>query len=98
MFERDALLLLARAYRDRTGIGPYALGTKCGNTRLFVRLARGQGISNTSSERALLWFAAKWPHDLPWPRSVYRPAVQDDARAAPHTVAAPSREPAECQC
>jgi len=78
MLERDALLLLARLYRDRKGIGPYALGTKCGHPRLFVRLANGQGINTNSAERAHLWFAANWPHDLPWPRSVYRPAVPDN--------------------
>jgi hypothetical protein len=95
MLERDALLLLASVYRARTGDGPYKLGTKCGNARLFVRLARGQGINTASTERAFLRLSAIWPHDLPWPRSVYRPAVQDAAPAPHHTDA---NEPAECQC
>jgi hypothetical protein len=82
MLEREALMLLARSYRDKTGIGHYALGTKCGNPRLFGRLANGQGCNSESSERALLWFAANWPDDLPWPKSVYRPATPDAARVA----------------
>lgn len=73
MLERDALMLLARSYRDKTGIGHYALGTKCGNPRIFIRLARGQGCNSASSEKALHWFADNWPDDLPWPRYIYRP-------------------------
>jgi hypothetical protein len=79
MLEREALMLLARSYRDKTGIGRYELGKKVapGNERLFVRLERGEGCNSKTGAKALFWFAEHWPDDLPWPRSVYRPAVPD---------------------
>jgi hypothetical protein len=73
MLERDALLLLSRIYRERTGTGPYKLGKLCGNPRLFGRLEEGLGYHSTSGENAMQWFSDNWPDDLPWPRSVYRP-------------------------
>jgi hypothetical protein len=79
MLFSDALKMLARTYCDATGTSLHALGAKAGHPKLFKRLFAGEGFHSSSGEQAILWFAANWPDDLAWPRSISRPAVETPA-------------------
>jgi len=76
MLLSDALKLLARIYCEATGASYHAIGTRAGHPKLFKRLFAGEGASIETGETALLWFAENWPEDLPWPRSIARPAIE----------------------
>jgi hypothetical protein len=82
MMFSDQLRLLARLYIAKKGDSLHALGMKVGKQKLFTRLFDGKSFYAESGEDALLWFSANWPDDVPWPRSVGRPAVPDPPEAA----------------
>jgi hypothetical protein len=71
----DDLLRLARAYSDHVGRSLVTVGLKAArNDKVFTRLAAGKTCTVRTLERAAVWFADNWPHDLPWPEGVPRPA------------------------
>jgi hypothetical protein len=97
MMFSDQLRLLAQLYTAKTGDSLHALGVKVGKQKLFTRLRAGKSFYAESGEDALLWFSANWPDDVPWPRSIPRPAAPDTADAVKLEVPACGAGDAVCQ-
>jgi len=73
MLSTTEVLALAQAYSRATGcalstVADRALGER--NTKAFSRLARGQGITTRTLERATVWLLTNWPEGTPWPEDV----------------------------
>ena len=76
MVPSEALKLLARLYMDHTGRTAFNLGYRSGMGGKFFQLVlAGKGYHSDSGDKAMLWFSANWPADLPWPQSIPKLAV-----------------------
>ncbi len=89
MVPSEALKLLARLYLDHTGRSAFNLGYRSGmGGKFFQFVLAGKGYHSDSGDKAMLWFSANWPPDLPWPQSIPKLAVPHHASpAAPADVA-----------
>lgn len=63
----DRFLLLARAYREATGLKTTALSWRLfGDSKKLGAIENGADIQVTRYERALQWFSDNWPLET-WP-------------------------------
>lgn len=63
----DRFLLLARAYREATGLKTTALSWRLfGDSKKLGAIENGADIQVTRYERALQWFSDNWPSEV-WP-------------------------------
>jgi hypothetical protein len=61
------LLLLARIYRESTGLKSVTLSWRLfGDSKKLAAIENGADIQVTRYERALQWFSDNWP-DQAWP-------------------------------
>jgi hypothetical protein len=84
---RDKLIELADLYclkkkRARATISTVVFG----NGNILDRMARGEAdVVTATFERAVKFFDANWPDDVPWPEGLQRPSL---VAAAANTEAA----------
>lgn len=84
---REQLLHLATVYAEATGAKSRSGGISLpsvsmkifGDGKALPRLADGSDMTTGNFEKALRWFSANWPDDLPWPDDVARPEVTGEA-------------------
>jgi hypothetical protein len=68
MLTPPELFRLAQLYATATGISLSTLGRRaCGNNRVFLRLASGQGAHYRTLQRVETFFRATWPDNASWP-------------------------------
>jgi hypothetical protein len=71
---RDALLALAQAYAQHTGLSLTTVSKRAASNNLMLpRLAAGRSATSRVMDRAFAWFAANWPAGHPWPAGVPHP-------------------------
>lgn len=79
---RKQILRLADIYANRTGRSTARIATLIHNQgQFFERLEEGKGCTVDTFLKALCWFEANWPEDLPWPEGVLRSADLTAAEA-----------------
>jgi hypothetical protein len=72
---KDQLLVLARAYLAATGLKTTTLSWRLfSDTNKLDAILAGKDLQVGRFENAMVWFAANWPEDAPWPEMVERPA------------------------
>ena len=97
----DELSILTRAYLSATGISVSRLGhAVADNSKLFVRILRGDDCLSRSAELASRWFEKNWPLHVGWPENLPPPPppvaeikVRDFIRQ--RRLEAEAREPGE---
>ena len=62
-------ILVAHQNLKLSTIATYAVN----DGKLFKRLAEGGSCTLATAEKLLSYFAAVWPSDLEWPKSIPRP-------------------------
>jgi len=75
-------LLLVRRYCEATGRSPARVATLIHDQGAFFKnLESGGSCTIDTFDKAVRWFSAHWPADLPWPEGVERlaAAVAEDA-------------------
>lgn len=72
MLEPDALLKLATAYSEATGLGLTRIARRAtgNNDKLFWRLTRGKGINASTALTVERYFRDNWPENATWPPGV----------------------------
>ena len=79
----DNVVILSSLYADTTGRQITTVGRLCcGDSRLVKRLKCHGSLSRRVYLRITQWFSNNWPHNLPWPDDIPRPAPSPDSPAA----------------
>lgn len=79
----ERLLLLARFYREATGLKAVTLSWRLfGDSKKLGLIENGGDIQVTRYEKAVQWFSDNWP-DAPWP-----PAAGPRPERTPETAPA----------
>jgi hypothetical protein len=72
---KDDLMTLATAFADSKGWQLSTLGARVrSDQRFFVNRVPNGKFAVASGDQAMMWFAANWPADLPWPKGIERPS------------------------
>lgn len=83
------LLRLAEIYAAAKGLRLTRVGRQAvGTHHLFARLARGEGCTLRTAQRAYEFFYENWPTDLYWPADIPRALTPAPRKAAPAKCAA----------
>lgn len=83
MTMKDQLLTLSNSYSEARRISMARVSTLIFNGgHVLARIAAGGDLTTGSFERALRWFSAHWPPDVPWPEGVPRPPLDPPEAAA----------------
>lgn len=78
----DNVVILSKLYADTTGRQITTVGRLCcGDSRLVKRLKCHGSLSRRVYLRITQWFSNNWPHNLPWPDDIPRPAPYPDSPA-----------------
>ncbi|HXJ11617.1 MAG TPA: hypothetical protein VNH19_05030 [Candidatus Limnocylindrales bacterium] len=72
MLEPDALLRVAEAYSEATGLGLTRISRRAtgNNDKAFWRLRRGKGINANTALILERYFRDNWPENATWPSDV----------------------------
>ena len=70
------LVALIDAYAAAKALSPSRVTTiVLGSGSMDRRLRAGKTITVDRFEKAVAWFDAHWPNDLPWPQGLPRPSL-----------------------
>jgi hypothetical protein len=71
MLDSASLLKLALAYSAATKITLTGIGKRAAaNDKAFLRLERGQTITQRTAEVAERWLRTNWPENAEWPKGI----------------------------
>jgi hypothetical protein len=71
MLDGASLLRLAQAYSAATKLTLTGIGKRaCANDKAFLRLSRGQTITQRTAEIAERWLRSNWPENAVWPEGI----------------------------
>ena len=79
---RSNLIACASAYAASRSLSLSTVGRLVAKDgRFFDRLDDGSTFTARKYDEVILWFAERWPEDVPWPSEVARPGVIEGVRA-----------------
>ena len=92
---REHLLALKSAYIGAVKASESTVAQQaCGDWRFFDRIQTGSSFTARTYDKAVQWFADRWPAGLDWPEGVPSPAPADVPRPEPTPSPASATEAA----